>query len=60
MSLYIVQKNRKDLKADIREAKRVCKKLHISFSGDVIIDTLYFPKRTLGLVGGRYYEFRTS
>ena len=45
MSLYVVQKNRKDLKADIREAKRVCKKLHISFSGDVIIDTLYFPKK---------------
>ena len=45
MSLYIVQKNRKDLKADIREAKRICKKLRISFSGDVIIDTLYFPKK---------------
>lgn len=45
MSLYIVQKNRKDLKADIREVKRVCKKLHISFSGDVIIDVLYFPKK---------------
>ena len=44
MSLYIVQKNRKDLKADIREAKRVCKELHISFSGDLIIDTLYLPK----------------
>lgn len=45
MSLYIVQKNRKDLKADIREVKHLCKKLHMSFSGDLIIDTIYIPKK---------------
>ena len=52
MSLYIVLKNKNEFEEDIVEVKRVCKKLHMSFSGDVIIDTLYLPKRTLGLVGG--------
>ena len=45
MSLYIVMKNKKDLKEDIREVKHLCKKLHMSFSGDLIIDMLYLPKQ---------------
>ena len=47
MSLYIVQKNRKDFEADIEKVKRICKKLHISFSGDLIIDMLYLPKENV-------------
>ena len=47
MSLYIVRKNKKDLKADIREVKRICKELHMSFSGDLIIDMLYLPKENV-------------
>lgn len=47
MSLYIVMKNKKDCKEDIREVKRLCKKLHMSFPGDLIIDTLYLPKQNV-------------
>ena len=45
MSLYIVRKNKKDCKEDIEVVKHLCKKLHMSFSGDLIIDTLYIPKK---------------
>lgn len=44
MSLYIVMKNKKDCKENIEEVKALCKELHMSFSGDLIIDTLYLPK----------------
>lgn len=44
MSLYTVRKNKKDCKEDMKEVKRICKELHMSFSGDLIIDMLYLPK----------------
>ena len=44
MSLYVVRKNKKECREDIRELKRLCKKLRVSFSGDLIIDMLYLPK----------------
>ena len=47
MSLYIVRKNKKDCKEDIEEVKTLCKKLHVSFSGDLIIDMLYLPKENV-------------
>ena len=45
MSLYIVRKNKKDCKEDIEVVKNLCKKLHMSFPGDLIIDMLYLPKQ---------------
>lgn len=47
MSLYTVRKNKKDCKEDMKEVKRICKKLHMSFSGDLIIDVLYLPKESV-------------
>ena len=47
MSLYIVQKNRKDYEEDIEKVKVLCKKLHMSSSGDLIIDILYLPKENV-------------
>lgn len=49
MSLYIVRKNKKDCEDDIKEVKTVCEKLHMSFSGDLIIDMLYLPRENAWL-----------
>lgn len=49
MSLYIVRTDKKDCKDDLTEVKTLCKKLHMSFSGDLVVDTLYLPKENAWL-----------